>query len=254
MSRRILAPVVGIIAFLGLWELFVRVFDVRAFVLRAPSRIVPYLWDNRSDYLAGAWVTGQHAVVGSTISLIVALLIGSAMAGSRFLELAGQPVLTLLQVTPFVAYIASVVLWLGAGTPPALFLVALVCLPAYTFATVDGMRGADADARELLASVDAARWEVLWRLRLPSAMPALFTAARYNAGLALIAAYLVEGGNFANEGLGAIGKRAAAFNEGDALWAAIFAMALLGTMALLAISLAQRVFMRWHVSQRPQRA
>ena len=67
-------------------------------------------------------------------------------------------------------------------------------------------------------------------------------------------AVTIAGGNFANEGLGAIGKRAAAFNEGDALWAAIFAMALLGTMALLAISLAQRVFMRWHVSQRPQRA
>jgi NitT/TauT family transport system permease protein len=157
----------------------------------------------------------------------------------------------LLQVTPFVAYIGSVVLWLGSGTRPALFIVALVCMPAFTFATVDGMRSADPATRELLASVDASRWEVLWRLRLPSALPSLFTAARYNVGLALIAAYLVEGGNFANEGLGAIGKRAAALNEGDALWAAVFAMALLGTLSLIALSLAQRVVLRWHVSQRP---
>ena len=126
-------------------------------------------------------------------------------------------------------------------------------MPAFMFATVDGMRGADPAARELLASVDASRWEVLWRLRLPSALPSLFTAARYNVGLALIAAYLVEGGNFANEGLGAIGKPAAALNEGDALWAAVFAMALLGTLFLVALSLLQRVVLRWHVSQRPPR-
>jgi NitT/TauT family transport system permease protein len=182
------------------------------------------------------------------------LLIGSAMAAWAFLEHAVQPVLTLLQVTPFVAYIASVVLWLGSGTRPAVFIVALVCMPAFTFATVDGMRSADPATRELLASVDASRVEVLWRLRLPSAVPLLFTTARYNVGLALIASYLVEGGNFANEGLGAIGKRAAALNEGDALWAAIFAMALLGTISLVLLSLLQRVAMGWHVSQRSQQA
>ena len=93
---------------------------------------------------------------------------------------------------------------------------------------------------------------MLWRLRLPSAMPALFTTARYNVGLALIAAYLVEGGNFANEGLGSIGKRASIdWREGaDTLWSTIFCMALLGTVSLVLISLLQRTAMRWHVSQR----
>ena len=53
--------------------------------------------------------------------------------------------------------------------------------------------------------------------------------------------YLVEGGNFANEGLGAIGKRAAALNEGDALWAAIFAMAISAPSSLVLLSLLQRL-------------
>ncbi|MFM2076651.1 MAG: hypothetical protein RJA49_541 [Actinomycetota bacterium] len=253
MNRRIVAPVVGILVFLGLWELLVRATDVKPFILRAPSRIVAYLVDNAGDYASAAWVTALHALGGLTIALVVALLVGSLMATSAFLEHATQPVLILLQVTPFVAYIGSVVLWLGSGTPPVLFITALVCMPAFAFATVDGMRSADPATRELLASVDASRIEVLWRLRLPSALPSLFTAARYNVGLALIAAYLVEGGNFANQGLGNIGRRAAALNQGDALWAAIFAMALLGTIFLLMISLLQRVVLRWHVSQRPPR-
>lgn len=250
MTKRLFAPFVGIVGFLAVWETVVRLGDVRPFVLRAPSRIVAYLADHFGDYASAARVTTQHALIGTAIGLLIALIIGSGMAASRFAEHAAQPVLTLLQVTPFVAYIASVVLWLGSGTRPAVFIVALVCMPAFAFATVDGMRSADPAARELLASVDASRWEVLWRLRLPSAIPSLFTTARYNVGLALIASYLVEGGNFANEGLGAIGKRAAALNEGDALWGAIFAMAILGTIALLLLSLLQRLVMGWHVSQR----
>jgi len=253
VNKRLLAPIIGILAFLGLWELLVRANDVRPFILRAPSGIVRYLLDNAAAYASAAGVTAYHALGGLLIALLVALVVGSAMAASEFLEHATGPVLTLLQVTPFVAYIGSVVLWLGSGTPPVLFITGMVCMPAFAFATVDGMRGADPATRELLASVDASRWEVLWRLRLPSALPALFTAARYNVGLALIAAYLVEGGNFANRGLGAIGKRAAALNEGDALWAAIFSMALLGTIFLVLISLLQRVVLRWHVSQRTAR-
>ena len=251
--KRLLAPVIGILAFLALWELLVRAADVRPFVLRAPSRIIRFLIREIGDYSAAAWVTTQHAVIGASIALVIAIVCGAAMAASTFLEHATQPVLTLLQVTPFVAYIASVVLWLGAGTAPALFIVALVCMPGFAFAAADGMRSADPAARELLASVDASKWEVLWRLRLPSAIPSLFTTARYNVGLALIAAYLVEGGNFASEGLGDIGKRAAALNQGDTLWAAIFTMAILGTLLLVLLSLLQRTVMRWHVSQRRAR-
>jgi len=253
VNRRLVAPMVGILVFLGVWEVLVRATDVKPFILRAPSRIASYLFHNAGDYSNAAWITALHAVGGLLIALAVALVVGSLMAASSFLEQATQPVLILLQVTPFVAYIASVVLWLGSGTPPVLFITALVCMPAFAFATADGMRSADPATRELLASVDASRLEVLWRLRLPSALPSLFTAARYNVGLALIASYLVEGGNFANQGLGNIGRRAAALNEGDALWAAVFAMALLGTLFLVLISVAQRVVLRWHVSQRPPR-
>ena len=113
--------------------------------------------------------------------------------------------LTLILVTPWVAYINSVVLWLGRGTPPILFMVAFVSFPAFTFATVAGLRSADPAARELLASVEASRWEVLWRLRLPSALPSLFTAARFNVGLGLAAAYFTEGGALSPDGLGWVG-------------------------------------------------
>jgi NitT/TauT family transport system permease protein len=152
-------------------------------------------------------------------------------------------------VAPWIAYFSSIVLWLGSGDPPVVFLVAFVTTPAFVFATVAGMRSADPAARELLASVDAGRAEVLWRLRLPSALPTILAAARFNLGLALAASYYAEGGNLSNAGLGAGGRRAIGQNA-DALWATIVTMVALGAVLLGLLSVIERLALRWHVSQR----
>ena len=94
-------------------------------------------------------------------------------------------------------------------------------MPAFVFATVAGLRSADPAARELLASVDASRLEVLWRLRLPSALPSILAAARYAVGLALAAAYYGEGGNLSNAGLGAARPAGGHAQNGPVLWATV---------------------------------
>jgi NitT/TauT family transport system permease protein len=239
-----LATIVGIVAIGGLWELLVRSFDVREFILLPPSKIVTELRQRPRFYLDASLVTGRHALVGIVLALAVALVVGAA------LEQAAQPVLILILVAPWVAYFASVVARFGSGDPPVLFLTTLVCVPAFTFATVTGLRSSDPAARELLASVNASRAEVLWRLRLPSALPTILSTARYVVGLALAAAYYGEGGNLKNEGLGAIGRRAASNSQGRLLWASVFGTALVGVVGLGSIALLERIVLRWHVSQR----
>ncbi|HEY0520055.1 MAG TPA: ABC transporter permease subunit [Ilumatobacteraceae bacterium] len=251
IRTRFIAPVVGLVVFFGAWEALVRAFDVQPFVLETPSRIVRYIAKFPDDYFSAALTTMRHAALGFAISVLVAIAVGAAMAAWDFMEQATQPILTLIAVTPFAAYIASVKIGFGIfSDKPVVFIVALVSLPAFAFATADGMRGADASSRELLASVDASGWEVFWHLRLPSALPSLFTAAKYNTGLALVVAYLAEGGA---GGLGKIGARAVAGNQGDRLWAAILSMAVLGTISLVLLNVLQRAVMGWHVSQRTQR-
>ena len=252
MKGRTLAPLVGIVTFLVVWEGFVRAFNVRKFILRAPSSAVNYLWTFRTDYLDAAWVTVQHSLIGLLCALLIAVVIGAVLASNRFLERATQPILLLIQVVPWIAYVSSVVVWLGSGTAPALFMVALVCLPAFVFATVDGMRSVEPATLELMSSVDASRREVLVRVRLPSAAPMLFTTARFNVGLALAIAYYVEGANFSNEGIGAIGRAAAANNQADRLWASVFSIAVVGVLALLLLSVAERTLLHWHAAQRTE--
>ena len=248
--RVLLAAVTGVVVFGLAWELFVRVFDVEPFILLPPSEIVAELVERPRFYAEAAAVTGYQAASGLLISLAVALVIGSLLAAWRFLEQAAQPVLVLILVAPWVAYFSSILVWLGRGDPPVIFLVAFVCMPVFVFAAVAGLRSADPAARELLASVDARRVEVLWRLRLPAAVPSLLATARYVTALALAAAYYGEGGNLSNEGLGAIGRRAANGQNAQVLWATVLATVLLGVAGLALITLLERVLLRWHVSQR----
>lgn len=241
---------VGAIALIVGWEALVRALDVRPMVLLAPSKILSTFVDDPLPYLQDSWVTLQHLVIGLSISLAIALVVGAFLAAIRPLEHFAQPVLVLIMVTPWVAYITSVVLVVGSGRPAVIFLVSFVTVPAFVYATIGGMRGADPAARELFASIDAARWEVLWRLRLPAALPSLFTAARFNIGLGLGAAYFAEGAALRLDGLGDTGRRAASFSNGDVLWTTILCAALLGILAQVAIAGLERWLLRWHQSQR----
>jgi NitT/TauT family transport system permease protein len=249
-TTRIVAPVVGVVTFALAWEAAVEIFGIRRFVLLPPSAIVDTFVDSPRFYVENALVTIRHVVVGMTIALLLAIAVGSAMAASRFVEEATQPLLILVLVTPWVAYITSVVLWLDGGDPTIYFMVAFTTFPVFTFGVVGGLKSADPAARELLASVEARPWEVLWRLRLPSALPSIFTTARFAIGLGLAAAYFSEGSALTTEGLGAIGRRAASFNDAEVLWTTIVCAALLGIAGLVALSVLERVLLRWHVSQR----
>ena len=250
-SRVILAGVVGIVVVGAIWELAVRLGNVREFILLPPSKIITELGDRPRLYLDASLVTGRHALVGVLAALAVALVVGAVLTTSRFLEQAAQPLLILILVAPWVAYFTPLVIWLGRGDPPVLFLVTLVSVPAFTFATVTGLRSSDPAARELLASVNASRAEVLWRLRLPSALPGILSTTRYVIGLSLAAAFYGEGGNLATtDGLGALGRRAASNSMARLLWASVFATVVLGVIGLGLVLLIERVLLRWHVSQR----
>jgi NitT/TauT family transport system permease protein len=250
--RSLAAPLAGLLTFLAGWEALVRVFDIRRFVLLAPSKILAELADEPGAYWGNTLVTARHMVIGLMIALVIALAAGSVMAASRFIEEAAQPVLVVIMVTPWVAYMTSVVIWLDFGERPIIFLVAFTSFPVFAFGVVGGMRSADPAARELLASVAASKWEVLWRLRLPSALPSIFTTARFAVALSLAAAYFAEGSALQQRGLGVIGRRAALDQTSGAevLWTTIFCTAALGIAGLVLLSVAERVLLRWHASQR----
>lgn len=247
--RPVVMGIVGLTVLGVIWELVVRSFQIQPFVLQSPSEIASTLSDDPGWYLRAAGATAWHALVGLGLSLAISVAIGAVLATSRRLEEATQPVLILIMVAPWVAYFGSLRVAFGLGTTPVLILNTLVTIPAFTFAMVTGLRSVDPAAVELFDSVAASRWERLWRLRVPSAAPTVLATARFNAGLALAAAYYGEG-YIPGNSLGNIGLRAIQFNDGAALWATIVITAGLGFAFLAAITIIERTALGWHTSQR----
>jgi len=247
----VLAPVVGVLLFFGFWEGAVRFFDVRHFVLPTPSSIVTHMAEDPAYYVRNGKTTVWEAFLGFTLALVLALACATVMAHSRFVERAVLPLAVLVQVTPIIAYAPAIVIWLGFGLRPILVISSLVCFVPFLVNAVTGFRSIDPATHELLRSVDASRREVFFRLRVPHSLPYLFSAARIAVGLALIGAVLGEFFAGSTQGLGHSVKQAQAngLRQVDQLWGSIFALALVGVVAMLLISGVERVVLRWHSSQ-----
>jgi NitT/TauT family transport system permease protein len=252
-AARFVAPVVGLIVFFGVWELLVRAFDVRTFVLLRPSTIFAELLGQPGFYWRNTLVTAKEALLGYLVALAVALLWGAVMARSRFFEQASTPVAVLIQVTPIVAYAPSAVLWLGRGLKPIVFITGLICLVPLLFAVTTGLRSADPAALDLMAIVDAPPSQVIRRIRLPYALPFLFSATRTCVGLSLIGAVLAEWYALVDQGLGRRIQEAIDFNQTRQLWASIYAVAFLGGLAIVVLNVVERRVLHWHASTRTVR-
>jgi NitT/TauT family transport system permease protein len=249
IARAVAPPIVGVGGFLLLWQLVVTVFDIPQFELPAPSSILRHLASDPSFYITNARVTLWEATLGFFLGLAGALVVATVMAHSRFVEQAVTPLVVLIQVTPLIAYAPALVIWLGFGLKPILVGTALVCFVPFLFNAVVGFRSIDPAAHELLRSVNASKWEVFVRLRVPHALPYLFSAARIAVGLALIGAVLTEFFAGVTSGLGYAVKKAQSFNLALQLWGSIFVLAFLGAAGTFLIGVLERVVLRWHSSQ-----
>ena len=195
-----LAPVLfGVLALLA-WEAAVRLTGVPPYVMPGPVAI------------AGAFLAAPALLLkalGSTlavtfIALIVAALLGAALAlamsASRLARAAIQPWAVVLQVTPIVAIVPLVIIWVGylVSSPQLSTLIVLVVsativafFPVFANTAV-GLAAAPAELIDLFRLYGGSRWQTLRLLRLPAALPFFLAGLRISGGLALVGAVVAE--------------------------------------------------------------
>ncbi len=128
---------------------------------------------------------------------------------------------------------------LGGG--PIATVSALVCFVPLLYNLVTGLRAADRDAIDLLRSAGASRLEILRDVEIPSALPHLFAGLRTSVGLALIGAVLSEWFALVSHGLGRQIQKGMATSSAPLIWACAFALALIGSVSLLLLAVAERI-------------
>ncbi|MGB5755444.1 MAG: ABC transporter permease [Acidimicrobiales bacterium] len=249
LALRYLAPVVGLAILFGGWELYVRLTGVSPITLPPPSRVVAHLAAEPMFYVRNGWVTVSEALAGFFIALAVALVVAAMMAHWRFVERATMPVIVLIQSTPVAVLAPVFLLWFGFSPTPKVLVAALFAFVPFVANALTGLRSVDRDTLEVLHSVDASRWEILWRLRLRYALPALFAAARICVSLALVGAVIGELYGGSTQGLGYQARIAQSRTLVDQLWGSVLSLALVGIVLTLLVMALERRLLRWHTSQ-----
>ena len=178
----------------------------------------------------------------------MALVLAVAATASPALERAMLPVVTVVQLVPVVALAPALVIGLGFGQTPRVLVAALITFAPLTLNAIVGLQAVEADALEVMRSVDASSWEILVKLRLPHALPFLAAATRVCVGLALIGAMVAEWQG-SSEGLGYAFTRAQRSLATDRMWASVFVLAIMGVITLGGIGVLERRLLRWRPSR-----
>jgi NitT/TauT family transport system permease protein len=218
-------------------------WDIAAAFLRPARRNGPLLVTILAE---AALFTMREAVVGFTMGALLGLLLGTLCAHSSLLERGLMPYVVASQTVPILAIAPMVVVWLQAGWWSVAIIAAYLAFFPVTINTLRGLRSPDSQALELMRSYAASRWTTFWKLRLPTAIPYIFTALKISATTSVVGAIIGELPSGISDGLGgAILNFNQYYISGPAkLWATIVMTALVGILFYAAVALSERVLLR----------
>ncbi len=251
---RWLAPLLLGVLVLALWEWAVRALDVPVFVLPAPSAVARALVADYPLLLGSLWLTLKITLQAFVLALITGVGLAVLFAQSRTLSAALYPYAVILQVTPVVAIAPLVIIWVGyERVDLALLILAWIVafFPILSNATL-GLTAVDPNLRDLFRLNGAGRWQTLWRLQMPSALPYILAGAKVSGGLALIGAVVAEFVAGSGTASGLAWRIVESGNRLNIprLFAALLLLSLLGILIFAALSwLQRRLLARWHESE-----
>ena len=254
-------PTVAIaLGVLLLWELLVVALDIQQFLLPKPSAIFAEfmlqveLWlapDESSLLFDASGATFWEAIGGFVIGCGAGILVALMTARWTIVSEATMPFAIAANSVPIIAFAPIMNNWFGLTNPASkMAIVAIIVFFPTMINTVRGLTLVDVQQLELMRSYAAKPFKVMFSLRIPNALPYIFSALRVASALSLIGAVVAEffGGPRATLGV-YITQEASAFDFAKA-WTAIIMASLMGISLYLLVLLLERRLMPWHVSFR----
>jgi len=221
---------------LGLWEAAARMGLMPAFILPAPSAIGRALVANsRLLFLTHLPVTLREVAVGFLLSAAGGTLLAVAMRAWRPLDKALYPLLIVSQTLPLITLAPVFILWFGYSLTSKVAVVFLTAFFPVVVGAYDGLADTSREYRELLLAMGASRREVYFKIRVPFALPSLFS------GLKLAAVYSVVGATIGewlggNAGLGYYSRRMSANLQTADMFAAVLLLSVTGILCFLGVA------------------
>jgi NitT/TauT family transport system permease protein len=249
----ILPPVVVFILATILLEAIVRIFGIAPYLLPPPSQVFRAMIDRRDDLTQSLLSTAEAALIGFGLSAVVGILIALILSTSRWIQRAFYPYTIFFQTVPIVAIAPLMVIWFDFGLKSVAISAFIASVFPVIANTLAGLLSTEPALRDLFKLYGASRTAILFKLKLPSALPSIITGLRIAAGLSVIGAIVgefVAGVLERGAGLGITVLVARKNGRTADIFAAILVASFLGMMMLAFINLAGYLLLRrWHASE-----
>lgn len=190
--QRIFFPAVVAVVLLALWQGLVVAFDIPPFLVPSPTRVAEVMVADAALLFGALYNTLKITVLSFVAAVVLGVLVAFAFVQSRVIETALFPYAVLLQVTPVVAIAPLIIIWVKDPIASLVICATLVALFPIIANTTLGLRSVNPGLLAYFKLNRASRLQVLFRLRVPSALPYFFGGLRISSGLALIGAVVAE--------------------------------------------------------------
>ena len=231
---------------IAVWEGSIAAFHIQQFLLPRPSAIVRSFWTERHSLWPAGWTTFKEALggffIGSGLGIVVATVVGRF----RSVGTALMPIAIAANAVPIIAFAPIAGAWFGEVSPHSkMAIAAVLCFLPVMVNTLRGLGSANPRQIELMRSYAASELEIWRRVRVPTALPFVFTALKVASVLAMIGAIVGEYFGGAFNALGVLINSDAQVFDFVTAWAGILVASILGLSLYGAVAGTERLVVRW---------
>jgi NitT/TauT family transport system permease protein len=241
-----------VLGFLIVWELAGRILEPPSYLLPLPSSILQELAKRPQLYLYNGLYTALNTIAAFVLATVLGIALAVAIVHSKFLENTLFTLLVALNSVPKVALAPLFVLWFGTGDVSKVAVAFLIAIFPVVVDAVLGLRSVHPEMLDLAHVLKGSKLMVLIKIRMPNSLPSIFAGMKVAVSLSLVGVIV---GEFvaAKQGLGYVILISQGIFDTTSVFAAIFMLALMGTVLFYAVEMLERRLVPWHVSHRSQK-
>jgi NitT/TauT family transport system permease protein len=230
---------------IAVWQLSIEIFDIQKFLLPKPWAIVHACWTQRHELWSAGWLTLKEALGGFAIGCGLGIAFAVLLGRFRHLGNALMPIAIAANAIPIIAFSPIFNAWFDPLSPaPRMATAAVLCFFPVMVNTLRGLTSVKPAQIELMRSYAAGEFAIFRRVRVPTALPFVFSALKIATVLAMIGAIVSDYfGTFGS--LGITIKNSVALFDFETAWAAILVASILGVLMYVAVSLVERFALQW---------
>jgi NitT/TauT family transport system permease protein len=242
-----LPAVVVLVGTIALWQGLIVWLNVQQFLLPKPTSIASTFWTDKSELWHAGWYTFQEALGGFVVGSGLAILVALVLARWRPLSTALMPYAVAANAIPIIAFAPITNQWFSGGLTKSskIAIAAVLCFFPVLVNTLRGLTSVRPQDLELMRSYAGGQVSIFRRVRIPTALPFIFTGLKVATVLAMIGAVV---GEYFGGSLNALGvlilTRSRVFHFTEA-WAGVLMTCLFGLALYIGVALIERLALRW---------